>query len=331
MNLAMAWPADWPEAFRDWLANQHPPIGALLHSHTDGWSHTVYEFESNWLVRVAKPHLRALPSKHPGLWQECQLLHTIGGSLAGLKLPEPRVYEELPPTSDFSAMLYQKVAGVSAPWPSKPAKILTALAPALAQLHQTEPVPGLQALPLSPFATLSIQQDLIPAAADKLDRNTLAQVLGSLWRSSEGHASQDWPWHPDSFANVRPVLCHGDLGPANLLYHPEYPESLCGLIDFADAGFGDPLQDFAVLARRLSTAELQHWLAQYRIEIGEPRWHALNPDTLPQRLRLQMLCKALLIIWYAKRYQLAEDLSSTFTWLQHQLAAPLPHQISACT
>ena len=50
---------------------------------------------------------------------------------------------------------------------------------------------------------------------------------------------------PDNFA-YQPVLRHGDFGTVNLLYDPQ-AKALSGVIDFGNAGLGDPALDIAYL------------------------------------------------------------------------------------
>ena len=48
------------------------------------------------------------------------------------------------------------------------------------------------------------------------------------------------------FFNYAPVLIHGDLAPYHLLYSP-METRLCGVLDFGQAGLGDPASDFGIL------------------------------------------------------------------------------------
>jgi len=52
--------------------------------------------------------------------------------------------------------------------------------------------------------------------------------------------------HAKTASPIVPVLVHGDFGTSNLLYDPDELR-ICGILDFDEAGIGDPAVDYAAL------------------------------------------------------------------------------------
>lgn len=52
--------------------------------------------------------------------------------------------------------------------------------------------------------------------------------------------------HAKSVSPIAPALIHGDFGTSNLLYDPDEMR-ICGILDFDEAGIGDPAVDYAAL------------------------------------------------------------------------------------
>ncbi|HEV2527055.1 MAG TPA: aminoglycoside phosphotransferase family protein [Thermomicrobiales bacterium] len=73
---------------------------------------------------------------------------------------------------------------------------------------------------------------------------------------------------------VTPVLIHGDVAPRNIIVPPLIPR-MTGLIDWGDAAWADPAQDFAKLPLPHLLVTLQGYLAERGTD-GLPYRHALR-------------------------------------------------------
>ena len=223
----------WP-----WLTGMaFAPLG-------DGWTCDTYAAGEDWIVQFPRDAYAA-----EALRRQLSLLPLLARRVpVAIPLPEPGVN-----TADAGpAMAYRRIRGADfregtvSTWPEQ-------LGRALRALHNIQ------------FAALGLERpsldELYRERSDQLEAFALRAfpLLEPALRSrSEALFAEILATHqPGGFG---PVFVHGDLGPAHILVSAG--GSLAGIIDWEDAGPGDPAADFAALLYR-SPEQAERALAAY--------------------------------------------------------------------
>ncbi|HKP62383.1 MAG TPA: phosphotransferase [Polyangiales bacterium] len=163
--------------------------------------------------------------------QQFELLQHLHA--AGLSAPEPLLLDESQSLLPDPWMLLGFVPGAPQLAPAEPLEFASKLARKLAQIHACDPAAMSGVLPR---ADERMELLLARPAADARVR----RALGERWPLSSRNPER---------------LLHGDFWPGNVLW--QGPE-ISGVIDWADAAFGDPLLDLSIARLELC------WL------LGEP-------------------------------------------------------------
>jgi aminoglycoside phosphotransferase (APT) family kinase protein len=190
----------------------------------DGWTSDTYEVNGEWIVQLprtgyAEKRLRAQRSLLPGLVRE-----------VSSAIPLPDLASDDPP-----AVVYRKLEGVpcsEAPegiWPERLGRFLY-------DLHSVPPeFVELRSLSAEDVrdetrASVAALTERVHPLLDPDARSAAERILGRFLDADEN-------WH---FASC---LTHGDLGPEHVLCTPR--GDLAGVLDWEEAGIGDPVVDFA--------------------------------------------------------------------------------------
>ncbi len=114
--------------------------------------------------------------------------------------------------------------------------------------------------------------DALPLQTDVGGPDRMRDVYGRLCRlafPALTPAERDWTeavfesfLDDPSLCSCTPVLVHGDLNGSNILCDPS-TGMLTGVIDFEDAGLGDPAGDFCALQAELGAAFVTEMLSSY--------------------------------------------------------------------
>lgn len=220
------------------VAAQWPALRrARLERLGSGWD------QDAWAVgphRVALfPRRRGeIPRQH----RAAAVLHRAGPALRRARLGAPRLLGTGRPCAAFPYpfLLVTRVPGRPAPQVA-PAKVgvpglADDLARALRALHATVPPLGVvsERGPVADFAAA------VAAAAPRLAAELPAAVRRAAAPWLDGRAELPPP------REGAPVLVHDDLGPEHLMLDP-HSGRLLGIVDFGDAGAGDPAGDMAAV------------------------------------------------------------------------------------
>ncbi|QSX39417.1 aminoglycoside phosphotransferase family protein [Shewanella cyperi] len=272
-----------------------------------GWSNLVIEINRAWVLRLPK----ALSDRHsetPWLAEsalELGILQALGPRLAGVALPQPLANSLAMPVAPDKAsapspqpgLLYPRLPGMGmspAQLTDDNLELARDLGRVLAAIHGTRP--QFQGLEAYPYGDGDFWTSLWPMAIRQLSQEAL-KLAEHYFRDAHERGLDG--------RQLKPVLCHGDFGPANLLLKEacsQSPPRLGAVLDFSDCCLQDPALDFAPLLRRAGKVFGQQLLASYRQHLGETAWQALEPASLFDRCEFQARRKALFVLWYGDKY-----------------------------
>lgn len=190
----------------------------------EGWTSHTFDVNGEWIVQLPRNEYAA-----GRLRMQATLLPELAREVSAL-VPVPELVAEDPP-----AIAYRRLDGAPAAaaidglWPERLGRFLYDLHSVLPELV------GMRA------ATPASVRDAERAAWADLRAEIASHVpavdLASLDGLLAALLDDDAMW---AFA---PVLTHGDLGPEHVLVGPR--GDLVGVIDWEEAGIGDPVADFA--------------------------------------------------------------------------------------
>ncbi len=250
------------------IAQRIAPGGRLLHAWqlTGGLSAQVMALEvetadgeqQRWVVRQhGAGDLNANPQVAA---DEFYLLTRLYDS--GLAVPRPLYYDESGAILPTPYIVVGFVDGVTDFAPTNLDDYLRQMAEHLARLHQ-EPVTDEDRQRLArQSARLERLMRQRPAALDEsIDEGRIRDALEPHWPPASSHP---------------PALVHGDFWPGNVLWRAG---QVTAIIDWEDAGIGDPLRDVATcrleLLWALGEAAMQRFTKAYQAV------HPLDMTTLP--------------------------------------------------
>ncbi|MBI0311975.1 macrolide 2'-phosphotransferase [Streptomyces javensis] len=247
--------------------------------------------DSGWDFRVT--HIRATDGTHwilrrPRRPEAADQLAVEGAVLSAVRdrvpvpvpdwqmhTPDLVAYPRLPGEAAGSEDPTTLVYGWSMDPLAHPDRYLEPLARCLAAVHST-PLDGTGGLPGAHPADPTAVRSRI---ADKLTRaRTELELPAARLRRWQDWLDDDRLW-PD-----RLVLVHGDVHPGHTLVepHPSGPPALSALLDWANAGIGDPAADFVDMLYAGGTDVLDRLLNAYRAAGGE----------VPDGMRSHILARA---------------------------------------
>lgn len=173
-------------------------------------------------------------------WQQFELLRHLHA--ANLSVPEPLLLDESGSLLPEPWMLLGFVPGAPELAPAEPLEFASKLARKLAQIHACEPA-AMSGVLLRADDRMELL--LARPAADARVRRALA----GRWPLSSRNPER---------------LLHGDFWPGNVLWQGA---EISGVIDWADAAFGDPLLDLSIarleLCWLLGEAAMEHFTQAY--------------------------------------------------------------------
>jgi aminoglycoside phosphotransferase (APT) family kinase protein len=201
-----------------------PPLQAFA----EGFRHVLYRSPDGWMIRVGRA-----AHDGPRLLDEAAILERVS---AAVPVPVPRP-EFVAHSHEFphGLMLYRQLSGV----PLSPARPETLTRPIARQLGEA----------LVALHGLGVDAPL-PRASSEGWRRWLAEPRAWLIEalSTEERATlQRWMTELQSDTELErftPRLVHGDLWFDHVLVDADRAR-LAGVVDFGDAGLGDPAQDLA--------------------------------------------------------------------------------------
>lgn len=171
-------------------------------------------------VVVRRPGAAALTRNPQTARNEYQLLAAL--HTQGIAAPRPLLLDETGSCFPTPILALEYIEGAADFAPSHPIGTAHQLAAQLARIHQVNiAAPGIENLQQLP-AVLS------PPAATALEQAHIRTVIASAWPPPQSNA---------------PTLLHGDYWPGNVLWRNE---QLVAIIDWEDAGLGEPLRDLAI-------------------------------------------------------------------------------------
>jgi aminoglycoside phosphotransferase (APT) family kinase protein len=237
-----------------------------------GIVHSIYALGSELVLRVPKAHPDAIADAYTGL------VATPAAVAAGVSTPRIVAFDESMDIVSVPFSIFERVHGVPlserlGPHPEDHASIWFALGRDVAMLH------GNVATVADPHAYL-----------DSHDRmHDHEQVLADLER--DGYLGREAAtWVDDVLSRLRPAIpepdtfrrfLHGDVTATNVLVRDDAYESL---IDWDDAGWGDPAMDFVSLPARVIDVVLAGYRSVMPID---------GDDTAEQRILWDKLLGAL--------------------------------------
>jgi aminoglycoside phosphotransferase (APT) family kinase protein len=203
-----------------------------------GWDCFTYRVDGEWIVQMPR-----LPGAEQTLEKQMRLLPEIAGEVSGA-VPVPELV-----SFDPVVMGYRAIDGVSlAEAPIPEAGILPErLGRFLYDLHMV------------PLEFVGLRGPVAPAWRERLTTelaNFRDRVMPLLSAEETARADRMFDGYLDDERHFRfpDAIAHQDLGPEHLLMTPT--GDLAGVIDWGDAGPGDPAIDFG-------------WLLHHAPEIGQ--------------------------------------------------------------
>jgi aminoglycoside phosphotransferase (APT) family kinase protein len=204
----------------------------------EGWDSSVLEIDGEWIVRLPRRE-----EVREAVRSEARLLPELASALP---VPVPR-FEIVEDSPEAFFVAYRKLPGE--PLDDSAASLAPQIALFLA---------ALQGFPRERASRVGIQR-----RADVVER-CRREVLPLLARDERRRADEMF----DRFLSEespKPVLVHGDLGPAHILHSGS---TVTGVIDWSDACLGDPAVDFAWLLHGTSEPFATSLLDAYERELG---------------------------------------------------------------
>lgn len=171
-------------------------------------------------VVVRQPGAAALARNPYATRNEYQLLVALHEQ--GILVPRPLLFDETGSCFPTPVLALEYIDGAADFAPSDPIGTAHQLAAQLTRIHQmSSAAPGIENLQLLPAV-------LGPPAATALEQAHIRAAIANTW--------------PPPQMNT-PTLLHGDYWPGNVLWRDM---RLVAIIDWEDAGLGDPLRDLAI-------------------------------------------------------------------------------------
>jgi aminoglycoside 2''-phosphotransferase len=212
-------------------------------SYVGGGSHRVFHVNNEYIFRFT----HNVPLNF--LKREKEVL-TFLHNRVSIPVPQYKYYCETCPSLKGAAGGYPKLQGEPLQDVSieNPQKIAHHMGRVLSELHAVE-YPELfdyQKVLQSPITFYhTIQKYVFPVLTQKEQKWT-----HTLFKS---YISTSW--------DFKPVFVHGDCDSSNILYNPD--TGISGLIDFEDAGIGDPAWDFCALHAEYGNTFLKNMISTY--------------------------------------------------------------------
>jgi len=225
----------------------------------EGWDNVVFEVNGELLFRFPKRQAVA-----ESLSREIRLLAKLAPVLP-VQIPQFTYVSTSCTTPPFLFAGYRRIPGVqlsqARPAPDCIATLAGDLGRFLCVLHS---------FPLDPAATIGVQPYAPGGAASvRAFLRSMHETVPRLLPTGERRRFFDWLERlPGMLNSDERVLAHNDLGDEHILLDP-VTGSLTGIIDFGDAGFGDPALDFAGLITALGEESTRLALAAYGLPDDE--------------------------------------------------------------
>lgn len=221
---------------RAFVASRFPGLGPLetFEAVGGGWDVFTYVANDRWIVQFPR-----LPGTDEMLRREATVLEGLQGEVSG-ELPAPSFVVEEP-----ACLVYRRIEGAPVDDPAAPGIWPERLGRFLYDLHLVPPeFAGLRASGPDPW------RGAYRAELDGFAR----RVLPMLEPDERDAAVRMFRAFVDDDRNFRFAtgVVHRDLGPDHVLLTPD--GDLAGVIDWGDAGVGDPAIDFAWLLHRAPDA-----------------------------------------------------------------------------
>jgi len=218
----------------------------------DGLVHDVLIVNEEWVFRFARSD-----EGRNALEREAQLLALVGPHVS---LRVPQLVHQSP-----TCLVYQFIPGVPlsrhdllAQDAQTRTRLLGQLGTFLHELHGISLVPGVPGE--TPPDTARHARDELERLYEDLERELLPFMMAWARRWAREHFRSVFEGRLElTFA---PRLIHGDLAPYHLCYDPG-THSLAGVIDFGDAGPGDPAVDLASVINAYGESLLWHMEPAY--------------------------------------------------------------------
>lgn len=255
------------EQFKKTLSHSYPQIKASSINRIDsGWDSWVFDVGDEYIFRV--PRRPEIALQHQ---KEISLLPRLAAHLS-TRVPD---FEWIcPPGVDdpYGFLGYRKIPGVPLhPSMSGLPGVAGGVARFLGELH---------AFPIE----AAMQSGVPGAGVETWQQNymdfyawILEHVFPLLDRAVWSYTSRLWEGFLNGEASFyfQPALIHGDLGPEHILCSPESGK-LNGVIDWEDAGIGDPALDFTGLWFAGGREFIQKVLACYPRPVEPNFWTRLQ-------------------------------------------------------
>lgn len=241
------------------LAEQFPDLGLSRAERLgEGWDCETWLLDDAWVFRFPKRE-----EVQQSLAREAVLLPVLKDRV-DLRLPDPQWFGQPGDLFPFSFFGYRLVPGRTWDWSARPALPLATF--------ESDFIGFLNVLHGSTSAARRAFRDLGMAFADEEAPLDWAAELGRVRELLEGRLQSGTlaavapllagEVAPPPFAGD-PVLLHFDLAEDHV-FMDEITAKIRGVIDWADAGLGDPAMDFVEATIWLGPAFLERVLAGYR-------------------------------------------------------------------
>jgi aminoglycoside phosphotransferase (APT) family kinase protein len=224
------------EEHRSFVASRFPDLGPVetFEPVDGGWDVFTYIANGGWIVQFPR-----LPGTDEVLRREATLLEGLQGEVSGA-LPAPSFVPQEPP-----CLVYRRIEGTPIADPATPGIWPERLGRFLYDLHLVPPeFAGLRA------SAPAAWREAYRAELDGFTRRVFP-LLEPDERTAAERMFSDFVDDDRNFRFATGVV-HRDLGPEHVLLTPD--GDLAGVIDWGDAGVGDPAIDFAWLLHRAPEA-----------------------------------------------------------------------------
>jgi aminoglycoside phosphotransferase (APT) family kinase protein len=210
----------------------------------DGWDSIAFDVDDAWIVRVARR-----PEVHAALLLEASLLSVLAPELP-VPVPAVRVLVDSPA---LVAVAHPKLHGtpISALSPANADALAAELGSFLAAVHDSRA----HVEAGFPEVTAADWVTSVAAFADRCEA-----VLPLLERDERRRARKMFARRVATPPDYELALIHGDLGPGHILCGDF---AIAGVIDWTDAGPGDPALDFAWLLHAREPSFVEQLLDAY--------------------------------------------------------------------
>jgi aminoglycoside phosphotransferase (APT) family kinase protein len=287
------------------IQNQFPDLGAgrILFLGA-GWDNDAYLVDDAWVFRF--PRRRDVAAT---IEREIAVTAAAGAALQPLQVAVPEIRFVGKPSAAFPYAFagYRYLPGISAgerrDTVATTKQLARELGAILSRVHAIQPE---RLAPVSlgrddngPAAWLRDADDYIP---DLLAWETDDIAACAAWVADVAVAPADYAGNPR--------LLHDDLGPDHLLLEPRTGH-IRGLLDWADAIWGDPVLDFMTLPAWLGWECLPELLAAYELP--------LDPGFMD---RLRFMSRVMALEWLHDAHRMGGDLAKHRRWTRRAFADP---------